>query len=619
MYERTRNSIHFVMVLFLLLCSGAALAQVQTDRAPAETGDESYTPLWRHLEMMSPAEKENAVIRFETLIDLPREVIEESVEIEKLWEAGDHDGAIERLHDLEPAAGRHLAISTHWKTPIPTSLPGDGPDVQVDVRSEVYNMDLDFHEGTGNLFAVLMRRGSNNPRWTVNISTDNGLSWNETYSWIFTSDVLSTSAVVVSDYLYIAYVAPDGHGYLYNARIRRCSVSNGGVDGIYGYKIVFNKGVNIDQVALTANPDTSNSRIYYFTILNDGTLTYHWDDTAGSSWTEIATGVTDAAYSLDASFNPGYADKFVMASYHSTTGRVKVAMRSLAGWEVDDLDDGAGRTAIAAYEDTLIVVYPDYYVNGLGIKYNVSYNAGLTWAFGDVVVPGVGEYFHGHDVTGRRGGGFNVIYCQDVGGPVNPLWYVRRDYGTPGWTAPEQINEVDVHVGLRMNIEWLPPLPGGGPHEYGSLWIGYYLKQERYAFFQRSDGDIGFFSADVYTIDAGTGGTVNLSLDAGATNGERNYLILGGVTGIEPGFNLPGGFVTLPLNWDAFTDVVLDLTNTVVFQYFLGLLNRSGEGWAAINAPILPPTAIGVNLYFAYCLNAPFDFASNAISIKIVP
>jgi len=124
--------------------------------------------------------------------------------------------------------------------------------------------------------------------------------------------------------------------------------------------------------------------------------------------------------------------------------------------------------------------------------------------------------------------------------------------------------------------------------------------------------------ADTYEIAQPTGGTVNLTLDAGPSHANRYYLILGSVTGTDPGFPLPGGYATLPLNWDVFTDFVLAFLNTPAFTGFLGTLDGSGRAAAQINAPPLPPATIGVILYFAYCLNNPFDFASNPVEIEII-
>ncbi|MHC4943953.1 MAG: FG-GAP repeat domain-containing protein [Planctomycetota bacterium] len=124
--------------------------------------------------------------------------------------------------------------------------------------------------------------------------------------------------------------------------------------------------------------------------------------------------------------------------------------------------------------------------------------------------------------------------------------------------------------------------------------------------------------ADVHTLSAGAGGTIDFSLDAGSGNANRKYALLGSVTGIEPGTLLPGGKV-LPLAWDPFTDVVLSLINTSVFFNFLSMTDGSGTAQAVINAPPLPPIAIGVVMHYAYCLYAPFSFASTPVEILIEP
>jgi len=119
-------------------------------------------------------------------------------------------------------------------------------------------------------------------------------------------------------------------------------------------------------------------------------------------------------------------------------------------------------------------------------------------------------------------------------------------------------------------------------------------------------------------ISAGTGGTVELFLNAGPGNAGRHYLMLGGITGTKPGIPLPGGLATLPLNWDPFSEIVFSLLNTSAFSSFLGELGASGKSTAQINAPPLPMAAVGVKMYFAFGLNNPFDFASNAQEVMIL-
>jgi hypothetical protein len=126
------------------------------------------------------------------------------------------------------------------------------------------------------------------------------------------------------------------------------------------------------------------------------------------------------------------------------------------------------------------------------------------------------------------------------------------------------------------------------------------------------------FSED-QEIPASTGAIIDFTLSAGLGNAERLYLILAGTSGTSPGFMLPGGTTVLPLNWDPLTDVVLINLNSTLFQDFFGSLGITGYGKARLNAGSLPPESVGLILYFAYCLNEPFDFASNALEIEIVP
>lgn len=129
----------------------------------------------------------------------------------------------------------------------------------------------------------------------------------------------------------------------------------------------------------------------------------------------------------------------------------------------------------------------------------------------------------------------------------------------------------------------------------------------------------GALVCDAFTIPAGTGCSANFTLDAGAANSGRQYFLLSGVTGTEPGTPLPGGYAVLPMNWDVFTDLMLSLLNTPVFSGFAGKLGTQGTAAAQLNAPPVTPAAAGIRLYFAYALSGPFDFTSNPVECEIVP
>ncbi|MHC4945787.1 MAG: right-handed parallel beta-helix repeat-containing protein [Planctomycetota bacterium] len=113
------------------------------------------------------------------------------------------------------------------------------------------------------------------------------------------------------------------------------------------------------------------------------------------------------------------------------------------------------------------------------------------------------------------------------------------------------------------------------------------------------------------------GGTVEFTLCAGKSKSGRQYILLGSISGAESAIPLPGGFAALPLNWDLFTDLILLLLNTPIFNDFCGSLDASGIASARMNFRPTPGSA-GHAMQFAFCCNNPFDFVSNLVMIEIV-
>jgi len=113
------------------------------------------------------------------------------------------------------------------------------------------------------------------------------------------------------------------------------------------------------------------------------------------------------------------------------------------------------------------------------------------------------------------------------------------------------------------------------------------------------------------------GGRVGFSLDAGKGNANRFYWIVMGLSGRSPGTSLPGGRVTLPLNWDAYTVFSIHLVNSFMFVKFMGSLDRNGAAGAIFNLPPIPGAG-GQAATFAFALVDGWDYVSNAVPINIV-
>lgn len=113
-----------------------------------------------------------------------------------------------------------------------------------------------------------------------------------------------------------------------------------------------------------------------------------------------------------------------------------------------------------------------------------------------------------------------------------------------------------------------------------------------------------------------TSGTINFTLDAGVAQANSHYFLLCGVTGTQPGTNLPHGLV-LPCNWDFVSDLVMPFNNVALFFDFIGVLDNSGKATARFEWPGLAGSS-GAMIYFAYCTYKPFDFVSNGASLEVV-
>lgn len=122
--------------------------------------------------------------------------------------------------------------------------------------------------------------------------------------------------------------------------------------------------------------------------------------------------------------------------------------------------------------------------------------------------------------------------------------------------------------------------------------------------------------ADTSIVSAATGGSVNFSLDAGLDRALRTYLVLGSVTGTSPGIPLPDG-TSLPLTFDAFTELTINEANSPLLMNSLGVLDADGRATAQFNLGPLAASFVGLEINFAYTLLAPFGFYSEPVEIVV--
>ncbi|MFT4709902.1 MAG: hypothetical protein ACI9D0_002137 [Bacteroidia bacterium] len=100
------------------------------------------------------------------------------------------------------------------------------------------------------------------------------------------------------------------------------------------------------------------------------------------------------------------------------------------------------------------------------------------------------------------------------------------------------------------------------------------------------------FLADPVSVSITEGRVQTLTLDFGADKGEQEYVIAGSISGIFPGTNL--GSISVPLNYDSYTDLLLMRLDSEIFLDFKGRLDAKGKATAKINLPEgLSPKVVG--------------------------
>jgi len=455
-----------------------------TDEEPDEllTYEPVHNPLWQQLERLDPDDRSNASIQIEVPASLATPTLLEIRKVEHLWNSGAFDAALRLLRGLERPGLSKLSMGISWKTPRAVTSGKWGGDVQIESEGTAAQTCIDFEDGTGNLFVVVRRAGGNDPRWTLNMSTDGGETWAETYTWTSSyGEVTDTNAAVVDEYLYIGYVATDLVASYSAARMRRASTNDGSIDTTYGEQIVFDYGNAIWDIAVTSNEDMRADRVYCVAILDDYSLVCHYASADGLIWNVDPTGINDAESGLDASWNENtVSGNYLVVSYINVNKGLWTALRGSC-WTITYHDFPLyGTTAISAYEDHIIVVYEYEVPPDMTIKYWISYDGGATWKYWWVAPTGQNR---APDVTARRGSGIAVTWNEEAGA-FDPCWLSRRSYPISNWTTPVTYNDTDAHSGLDMSIEWMPPLAGSAD-AFGTCWIEG-STGNRYAMFDRT-------------------------------------------------------------------------------------------------------------------------------------
>jgi len=349
---------------------------------------------------------------------------------------------------LQDAEGKQTVLSsTRW-----------GDDIRIAEWDSVNAVVFDVDYSTGNLFAALNSTYGGTGVLTVHISVDTGKTWSQITSvgW----DAVDIDAAVFKDYFYVAHVTGSA------VFIGRYNTGDGTADNSYGYRLVFNEGVSVREIALASTEDISSpTRLYCFAITDDDSLRCYWSDTAVTSWTTVEPGVDNALSGLDACCNEGYSSEYVWCSYINTNNRAFAGSVGATFTSYGPLDDEptTGKTSIGAYNDIIMVLYS--YLGGdlyYSVRSCTSYNGGLNWfpegsVFDSTITT---ETYGVSDITARKGEGFGAVTPSRDG-----CFYRYRGYPSGAWSPATLFSEHDANPWIKPSIERV------ATNSYGIIYV----------------------------------------------------------------------------------------------------------------------------------------------------
>jgi Family of unknown function (DUF1028)/Invasin, domain 3 len=120
-------------------------------------------------------------------------------------------------------------------------------------------------------------------------------------------------------------------------------------------------------------------------------------------------------------------------------------------------------------------------------------------------------------------------------------------------------------------------------------------------------------------LSAAAGGTVSFVLRPGVAFANRSYVLGLSGSGSVPGIQV-SPTVVIPLNPDPILFLSLSLANSPSLPGSMGQFDASGRATAQLVAPPGVATSLqGSSLTAAFATTNPIDFASNAVTIAVVP
>ncbi|MEM7308451.1 MAG: choice-of-anchor B family protein [Planctomycetota bacterium] len=257
------------------------------------------------------------------------------------------------------------------------------------------------------------------------------------------------------------------------------------------------------------------------------------------------------------------------------------------------------------------ISYMRWYSNVKGLnpgmdtfKVGVSDDGGANWTNVEVIGP---------DGEGTFGGwfehSFNVTDFVEATDSVR-VRFIASDNGAPS-IVEAAIDDFEV-----IAIE-CPDCNGNGVTDSLDIAAGTSLDLDG----EGTPDECQPFSADTGELSASAGGTAQFTLNGGDALASELYLVLGSLTGTEPGFNV--GAVHVPLIQDVYYGYSLAHANTPPLVGTFGILDGLGQGSAQFQLAPGFSNLVSLQAHHAWIgidpVSLAVTFASNALPLSFLP
>ncbi|RKX68438.1 hypothetical protein DRP43_05615 [candidate division TA06 bacterium] len=422
---------------------------------------------YHSLEILDNEERMNAMIEIMFMTSVSDDIKELAKNIEQKWNVGLFEEALMLLANLNNSEGvkGNACVGISWRNPILAPVSRWGEDVQISARDSVYVLAMDCKISNGNVFALLGFTGDGaGSKYSMNVSTDGGVTWAETYVLGgFTYEMNDLDACVSGDHFWVIYTGGGTTSQNQTMWIKRFKISDGTADtmpngsSVYG---IFTDTDVLKDVAISSNEDNLHNRVYVHAIINDGTIRKFWGYTDEVNWTEVTMSISDALQGLDATWNTSSpTSKYYIISYINNSDSVKICNGSngdvLYSYSIGNTIS-AYTTSVGAWRDTVLCAF-NYYGTVSRTRYLVQYGDGGSWYIGDIGPDDTESY--APDVAMRGGYGTHAVYR---GSSLHGFYRYRGYSGV--WTSPYDFTDHSMTGYIRPATEHL------GSGNYGILY-----------------------------------------------------------------------------------------------------------------------------------------------------